>query len=1639
MKNARIRTIGFALALLAVVPLASDQAMDPTCNATGSLTSGIADPVNGDEAFFKQVNPGSNVMLLLDTSISMDALPIAIGSTTITAPSGSPAAATPTVNGTCATSATETQYTTSTSFLLPSSMAWLAGVTPQRKYADPGKGGTWGSTTSLYDCPAWGNGTTYGDTGSNCGTHVCSGNNCLYDPDAYYRVTDASTLAYPTPRLTRTYTNSTGSSVTDVVNAATSCQLFDSSYSAKNVYGVSGPQVALDLGAVCRKCMDDRGFFVYNARYQSAASTWTNTNTVHLIRGTWLNGNPPKVVTARRVIKDLLWMTNDTASGKFDRVRFGLADFEIDNDTNRQWAKIISELVPATSAELTAPYSKSTWAVTRQPMINYMNNDTGSNSYLTTDTTPVGHSLFNLGQYFAEPNYFTYTADKTASWSTYAQSIYNPTSGKCSVCFPGCQKNAVIIVTDGAPNENETLFPSDITGYSSTEYQTLCGTTGTLCNDSGISYTQRPSVLPRVASWLHLKNLRPTTSASSAVTVTTHVIGFALPANSTELNIINAAAAMGGGKAKNASNASDLSAALDEFVSLASTDETSFSAPAVDTLQTNQSSTSDAFLSRFQPNSTNLWTGHVFQAALFDEFANGCDPTKAATSPPQTLVACQSPTNLVNPDLDGATTTDASGATVAVCNKVFLVDKSCMPIGENLTKGGFYQLDKNGSITNTPANLPWDAGQVLSDCSVAGYRSAAESSSLAQCSNATPRNIFTYLPNASGVLTKYAFTTANISTLQPYLSIEPAWCNDLLTSIAYSPLPSTAAAKLTECARQVVYFVRGYDIFNLNLTGCRGPGHPANLSTCGTGKGGERDRPKDNRATPLAWKLGDIFHSPPVAARIPADVLTCDLGYDGQCVTTLHSPPSLPYQTPIKSDYSNPSGGLFNAWDKYRVDNSTRHRVVIVGANDGMLHGFDAGAVDTSVTADALGNKPYLDGNGEELWAFIPPDLLPKLWRLVKNGSLSDHQYMVDGPTMIRDIWVDGSGSVATADGVKQADEFHTIAVLSERSGGTHFTALDVTDPTSPRMLWTFPQPRSEEAKYMSLSWTDFSARPPPIGPVRLALSGSALSNQDPNGRGFEERWIVMLNGGYDPTLVRGRAVFMVDAWTGSTIWRVTDDDLKSPGLNNLGFGNGTTMFPVPGAVALLDIGDTRRASFDVDGFFDTATWGDMGGNLWAARFYLPGVVGTSGRVENWFAARTFEQNRVASNTQNAWNRQPFFSMTANAYESTTRTLRTYIGSGNREQLMQQGATCSQDNLLGCCQAGCSFDSTYSENFGGACGWSSTFSCDSSGNMSHAKVTDTPAACGASQTTCASGSTATTSFKGTATVAGLTCPGNAVTTNATGTISCDSVGTCNSDKSSTLFTNLGFGNVSVSAKTQAPTRFYGVWSYGRDPAKMFTNLTEAQAFDANRFTDGTFATPCSGPSGSTCVLVDTTAAVVSYNPSVAGSFSVAGNQATVDNAGWFYSYQGGSEKTGAGANIIIGCTAWNGFIPSGASGGTASCNGSAGTVQATSYLSNFISGVPSPSCGYQDSTTNRYNRLTTQVTTAPPNTSSMRVVINASGQVEYSALQLLPGSGPSNKALATRAQVVEPVYWLEVPRDLHNCRHDPALSASTCQ
>ena len=72
--------------------------------------------------------------------------------------------------------------------------------------------------------------------------------------------------------------------------------------------------------------------------------------------------------------------------------------------------------------------------------------------------------------------------------------------------------------------------------------------------------------------------------------------------------------------------------------------------------------------------------------------------------------------------------------------------------------------------------------------------------------------------------------------------------------------------------------------------------------------------------------------------------------------------------------------------------NVSRKEVVYAGANDGMLHAFDAESL-------------------EELWAFVPPPVLDKL-RLIHNTKGSDGVkgksnsiYLVDGTPTIKDIY----------------------------------------------------------------------------------------------------------------------------------------------------------------------------------------------------------------------------------------------------------------------------------------------------------------------------------------------------------------------------------------------------------------------------------------------------------------------------------------------------------------------------------------------------------------------------------------------------------------------------------------------------------
>eukprot|EP01034_Spumella_vulgaris_P032315 gene32315-39901_t len=115
----------------------------------------------------------------------------------------------------------------------------------------------------------------------------------------------------------------------------------------------------------------------------------------------------------------------------------------------------------------------------------------------------------------------------------------------------------------------------------------------------------------------------------------------------------------------------------------------------------------------------------------------------------------------------------------------------------------------------------------------------------------------------------------------------------------------------------------------------------------------------------------------------------------------------------------SPSAGV-DGGDTYRAHydrNQSRSPAVYLGANDGMLHAFDA-------------------ASGRELFAYVPDALFPRLNLLPEQSYV--HGAFVDGPASIAEAQVAGA--------------WKTVLVSAMGAGGQGVFALDVTSPT------TFPQ-----------------------------------------------------------------------------------------------------------------------------------------------------------------------------------------------------------------------------------------------------------------------------------------------------------------------------------------------------------------------------------------------------------------------------------------------------------------------------------------------------------------------------------------------------------------------------------------------------
>jgi hypothetical protein len=283
------------------------------------------------------------------------------------------------------------------------------------------------------------------------------------------------------------------------------------------------------------------------------------------------------------------------------------------------------------------------------------------------------------------------------------------------------------------------------------------------------------------------------------------------------------------------------------------------------------------------------------------------------------------------------------------------------------------------------------------------------------------------------------------------------------------------------------------------------------------------------RGTGRYWKLGDINHSSPVVVGPPEEDAT----------------------------------SMGSGYAEFKLAQAERTKVIYAGANDGMIHCFDI-------------------ATGEELWAYIPYNLLTKLYKMRPRDAVTHQRYF------LRDVFVDGSPSVAD---VKIGSNWRTVLVCGQGAGygsgpANYYFALDITSPTNPTPLWEMTQTNMGE------TWSV-----PAIGKVNH--SGT-------------ERWVAIMGSGYDnlpiatPTNspVTGNRVYVVRLDNGVIINGTSGAAIAANSNTN----NNTTMSGWKRSYKYTDIvnavpGSPTAVDTDNDGLTDLAYIGDLDGHLYRMDF----------------------------------------------------------------------------------------------------------------------------------------------------------------------------------------------------------------------------------------------------------------------------------------------------------------------------------------------------------------------------------------------------------------------------------------------------
>ncbi len=260
--------------------------------------------------------------------------------------------------------------------------------------------------------------------------------------------------------------------------------------------------------------------------------------------------------------------------------------------------------------------------------------------------------------------------------------------------------------------------------------------------------------------------------------------------------------------------------------------------------------------------------------------------------------------------------------------------------------------------------------------------------------------------------------------------------------------------------------------------------------------------------------LGDIINSEPVRVGEP------DFGY----------PDSWPSGAPENG----------HPYSDFVAANETRTPMVYVGANDGMMHGFDA-------TDSASG--------GEEVIGYVPTRVHAGLNELTDQQY--DHRFYADGPLNHADaLFEDGPGA-----------EWRSVLIGGLRTGGRGVYALDVTNPA------TFAEANAGDIALWEFTPGDDGD----MGHVTGSVPIVRLANGE---------WGAVVGNGYNSTDSEEAVLFILDVEDGSVIRKFST-------------GNGPSDDPKSGSDRVNGLSAPTVVDSDGDNIADAVYAGSLFGNLW--------------------------------------------------------------------------------------------------------------------------------------------------------------------------------------------------------------------------------------------------------------------------------------------------------------------------------------------------------------------------------------------------------------------------------------------------------